>query len=92
MLSFRSLEPLLGVDPYNFGADVIGSEYLLEANFEVESLKVMKKVPNISSFSELLSKEDIKGMRNRVLMMAKFFEDMDELVSRFSQWLKLVEK
>ena len=90
LLSFRSLEPLLGVDPYNFGADVIGSEYLLEANFEVESLKVMKKSPECSSFfSELLSKEDIKGMRNRVLMMAKFFEDMDELVSRFSQWLKI---
>ena len=89
LLSFRALEPLLGVDPYNFGGNVIGSEYLLEANFDVKTLKVMKKSSECERFfSELLSKEEIKGMKNRVLMMAKFFEDMDDLVIKFSRWLK----
>lgn len=89
LLSFRSLEPLLGVDPYNFGEDVVGSEYLLEANFDVERLKVMKKSSECARFfSELLSREDKKGMRNRILMMIKFFEDMDNLLIKFSEWLK----
>ena len=90
LLSFRALEPLLGVDPYNFSQDVIGSEYLLEANFDINTLKVIKKSPECARFfTKLLSKEEIKGTRNRALMMLKFFEDMDNLVIKFSHWLKV---
>ena len=39
--------------------------------------------------TKLLSKEEIKGTRNRALMMLKFFEDMDNLVIKFSHWLKV---
>ena len=89
-MSFRALEPLLGVDPYNFSQDVIGSEYLLEANFDINTLKVIKKSPECARFfTKLLSKEEIKGTRNRALMMLKFFEDMDNLVIKFSNWLKV---
>ena len=89
LLSFRSLEPVLGVDPYNFGGEVIGSEYLNNEDVNIDELKVMKKSKTCNEFfNDLLNKEELVSMRKRIVMMMKFFEDMDCLITNFYKWLK----
>lgn len=89
LLSFRSLQALLGVDPYNFGGDVIGSEYLSDEKIDISTLKVVKKSESFNCFfKELLENEDLTKSRKRIVMMMKFFEDMDDLVLNFHKWLK----
>lgn len=89
LLSFRALDPVLGVDPYNFGGEVIGSEYLSDDDVNVEELKVISKSITFKEFfDELLKKEELVKHRKRILMMMKFFEDMDNLVINFQKWLK----
>lgn len=89
LLSFRALEPVLGVDPYNFGGEVIGSEYLREDDVSIEKLKVIHKSEVFKDFFyELLNKEEMGKLRNRIFMMMKFFEDMNDLIINFQKWLK----
>lgn len=89
LLSFRSLEPVLGVDPYNFGGEVIGSEYLNNEDVNIDELKVMKKSKTCNEFfNNLLNQEELVSMRKRIVMMMKFFEDMDNLIINFYKWLK----
>lgn len=89
LLSFRSLEPILGIDPYNFGGEVIGSEYLSDEVVDIESLKVQKDSQTFCTFFENLLKQDnLAKHRKRIEMMMKFFEDMDQLVNDFYLWLK----
>lgn len=89
LLSFRALEPVLGVDPYNFGGEVIGSEYLSDDDINVGELKVLSKSVTFKDFfNELLEEEKLAKHRKRILMMMKFFEDMDNLVINFHKWLK----
>lgn len=89
LLSFRALEPVLGVDPYNLGVEVVGSEYLDRGDIDAESLSVM----NISKtckefFLNLVNDESFSSNKKRILMMMKFFEDMYVLAQRFAHWLK----
>lgn len=89
LLSFRVLEPILGVDPYHFGGNVIGSEY----SPEVEAVPPRFEVMEISGacrsfFSGLLQDPGLEQLRSRCLMMAAFFEDMHRLIRKFSYWLK----
>lgn len=89
LLSFRALEPVLGVDPYNLGVEVVGSEYLDGGDIDADSLAVM----NISKtcrefFLNLIKDESFSSSKKRVLMMMKFFEDMYVLAQRFALWLK----
>ena len=89
LLSFRSLEPLLGVDPYNIGDDVIGSEYLDSKDIDSDSLVVMKRSNTCREFFSMLrKKEEMGSQKKRIQMMMKFFEDMCELVEKFALWLK----
>lgn len=89
ILSFRALEPVLGVDPYNFGGEVIGSEYLSDDDVSVEKLKVMHKSEVFKDFFyELLNKEEMVKLKSRIFMMMKFFEDMDDLIINFQKCLK----
>ena len=89
LLSFRSLEPVLGVDPYNFGGEVIGSEYLNNEDVNIDELKVMKKSKTWNEFfSSRVQQEEWGSMRKRIVMMMKFFEDMDDLIINFHKWLK----
>ena len=89
LLSFRALEPVLGVDPYNLGGEVIGSEYLREDDVSIEKLKVIHKSEVFKDFFyELLNKEEMGKLRNRIFMMMKFFEDMNDLIINFQKWLK----
>lgn len=89
LLSFRALEPVLGVDPYNFGGEVIGSEYLSDDDVSVEKLKVMHKSEVFKDFFyELLNKEEMVKLKSRIFMMMKFFEDMDDLIINFQKCLK----
>lgn len=89
LLSFRTLESILGVDPYNFGEDVIGSEYLDDEIPNVNKFKVK----NISKtyenyFNKMLSVVDKHLEQKRIIMMMKFFEDMYRVIDKFSVWLK----
>ena len=89
LLSFRSLEPVLGVDPYNFGEGVIGSEYLGDEEVDPDTLMVMKCSKTCKKFFErILKNETTSLMRKRTLMMMKFFEDMNLLAEKFNYWLK----
>lgn len=89
LLSFRALEPILGVDPYNFGENVIGSEYLDGAIPDVNVFKV-KNASNtyLSFFSKRLSNSSSNKDIKRIMMMMKFFEDMYCLIEKFSHWIK----
>ena len=89
LLSFRALEPILGVDPYNFGENVIGSEYLDGAIPDVNAFRV-KNVSStyLSFFSKMLSTSNSNKDLKRITMMMKFFEDMYCLIEKFSHWIK----
>jgi site-specific DNA-methyltransferase (cytosine-N4-specific) len=89
LLSFRALESILGVDPYNFGEGIIGSEYLDDEVPDVNQFMV-KNVSQtyVSYFSKLLSEAEKPLDQKRIVMMMKFFEDMYEVIGRFSIWLK----
>jgi tRNA G10 N-methylase Trm11/transcriptional regulator with XRE-family HTH domain len=89
LLSFRVLEPILGIDPYNFCEDVIGSEFLMDDAPDVSTFKVNKASATYNSyFYDLLKKNNSTVEQKRVLMMMKFFEDMYSTIERFSIWLK----
>lgn len=89
LLSFRTLEPILGVDPYNFGEGVIGSEYLDD---EIPNINKFL-VKNISKtyenyFDKILSAAGKSLEQKRIIIMMKFFEDMYRVIDKFSVWLK----
>jgi|GEM_PF-1835928 len=89
LLSFRALEPILGVDPYNFGEEVIGSEYLDKYAPDIKNFKVQEVSETyVSFFDLLLEKKSSYLEEKRILMMMKFFEDMYGVVSKFKEWLK----
>lgn len=89
LLSFRALEPLLGVDPYNIGTDIIGSEYLENKKIDVANLRVTNHSETFKSFFEkLLVESHSKLFSKRIMMMMQFFEDMDKLANNFYLWLR----
>lgn len=89
LLSFRALEPILGVDPYNFGDGIIGSEYLGDNLPDTKKFKVANASNTYKSyFNDMLKNATTKKDNNRIIMMMQFFEDMYEVVERFSCWLK----
>jgi len=87
LLSFRSLAPFLGQDPYEVGAGVIGSEYL-DAGAEAfdfpraERSKLYRRF-----FSEIDMVSLVNADQRRTAMMMKFFDDMALMGARFRQWL-----
>lgn len=89
LLSFRALESILGVDPYNFGEGIIGSEYLDDEIPDVNKF-IVKNISTTyeSYFNKLLSVADKRLDQKRIIMMMKFFEDMYGVIERFSVWLK----
>ena len=89
LLSFRALEPILGVDPYNFGDGIIGSEYLGDSLPDTEKFKVAGASKTYKSyFASIYNNANSKKEEKRIVMMMQFFEDMYEVVERFSRWLK----
>lgn len=89
LLSFRALESILGVDPYNFGEGIIGSEYLDDKVPDVNKFKVKNISTTYESyFNKLLSETDKLLDQKRIIMMMKFFEDMYGVIEKFSVWLK----
>jgi len=90
LLSFRVLESILGVDPYNFGEGIIGSEYL-DDNIPDENEFTVQNVSETyrNYFSKLLKNAEKLLDQKRIVMMMKFFEDMYGVVKKFSLWLKL---
>lgn len=89
LLSFRTLEAILGVDPYHFGKNVIGSEYLDDVTADVNHFQVKKaSITYVSFFSSMLLKNTCNKEQKRILMMMKFFEDMYCLIEKFSHWIK----
>lgn len=88
LLSFRALEPLLGVDPYNFGEGIIGSEYLDGMIPDIDSFFVSSASRTYNSyFSTLLDAADSSIQEKRIVMMMRFFEDMYAVIKRFDYWL-----
>lgn len=89
LLSFRVLEPILGVDPYNFGRGVIGSEYLEDAEVCIDSFQVKNASKSyVAFFDRMLSRNNASQDIKRITMMMKFFEDMYCLIECFSKWIK----
>lgn len=89
LLSFRVLEPLLGVDPYNFGGNVIGSEYINDMQALPAQFEVMEVSGTCRRFFEaMLRDSEQEPLRKRIFMMISFFEDMYRLIKKFDDWLK----
>lgn len=89
LLSFRALESILGVDPYNFGDGIIGSEYLDDDIPDTKAFKVNSASNTyVSYFSDLLHKAEKPLDKKRIIMMMKFFEDMYSVIEKFHSWIK----
>lgn len=89
LLSFRALESILGVDPYNFGEGIIGSEYLYDEIPDVNKFMVKNvSITYRNYFNKLLSAADKSLEQKRIIMMMNFFEDMCGVIKKFSVWLK----
>lgn len=89
LLSFRVLEPLLGIDPYKFNEGVIGSEYLSGEDVNVIEFNVSRYSPTYAEFFiPMLESAKSGNDERRVIMMMKFFEDMQNIISKFYIWLK----
>jgi tRNA G10 N-methylase Trm11/DNA-binding XRE family transcriptional regulator len=89
LLSFRALEPVLGIDPYNFGEGIIGSEYLDDIMPDINSFAIANASQTYRKyFHYLLENAETVMDKKRVMMMMRFFEDMYLVVKRFSVWLK----
>ncbi|WP_226655856.1 DNA methyltransferase [Guptibacillus hwajinpoensis] len=89
LLSYRSLEEFLGADPYKFGDEVIGSEYLPSeeptlSKFDVSDMSQTYK----DFFKQFLEQDLTKKIKVRVLMMMKFFDDMNNLAIKLQKWVK----
>lgn len=90
LLSFRVLEPLLGVDPYNAGTDIIGSEYLSSDTVVPNDKNVSQASPTYYRFfHELINNTEGQKDKKRTYMMMNFFEDIYIVISKFHSWLKL---
>lgn len=89
LLSFRVLEPILGVDPYNFGDGIIGSEYLGDYLPDVNTFNVVNASATYGSYFDAMLL-DVKSDKEekRIVMMMQFFEDMYKVIERFSRWLR----
>ena len=88
LLSFRALESILGVDPYNFGEGIIGSEYLDGNIPDIESFLVSSASCTYNSyFGALLDAANSAIEEKRIMMMMSFFEDMYTVIRRFDYWL-----
>ena len=90
LLSFRVLEPLINVDPYNFNEGVIGSEYLSDENIDIKAFNVTHCSPTYAAFFYKMLDNALPGKEERrVLMMMRFFEDMHTLIVKFHTWMKV---
>ncbi len=89
LLSFRALEPILGIDPYNFGEGIIGSEFLGDKLPDITVFNVVNISPTYKSYfkSTLINFHSGKD-KKRIFMMMQFFEDMYKVIEKFSRWLK----
>lgn len=88
LLSYRSLSAFLHTDPYEFGSKVIGSEYLPKDLPDISQFLVSKVSPTFRQFFKQTTFGDSKNHQIRVIMMMKFFEEMDLIISNFYKWLK----
>ncbi|WP_170110145.1 DNA (cytosine-5-)-methyltransferase [Peribacillus acanthi] len=89
LLSFKTLESILNVDPYEIGESVIGSEFLPKEVPTVKSFKSTNISATFNSFFEAIYDEtETKKTKTRTLMMMQFFDDMYDLAEKFKLWLK----
>jgi site-specific DNA-methyltransferase (cytosine-N4-specific) len=89
LLSYRSLGYFLKTDPYDFGSDVIGSEYLSKERIDPNKFSVSKISKTYRAFFDSLVPDSAnKNHQIRIGMMMKFFEDMSVVVSKFQEWVK----
>lgn len=90
LLSFRSMESILKVDPYQLGESVIGSEFLPKETPTLTTFKSSKVSETFNLFFETkYNEEEDKKTKTRILMMMQFFDDMYELAGKFYSWLKI---
>ena len=87
LLSYRSLEPILGHDVYAWNRDIIGSEYL-GADVPVVNHRAAQHSPSYRTFFEATQEHQSVNEAKRSSMMMQFFDDMTETSQRMSEWLK----
>ncbi|MEF3309607.1 DNA methyltransferase [Paenibacillus sp. GYB004] len=90
LLSYRVLAHFLGTDPYKFGDNVIGSEFLPKEAPNVSHFNVADlSTTYLNFFNSLLNGDLPKKLELRTYMMMKFFEDISIVTSRLGRWLKV---
>lgn len=87
LLSYRSLHGLLKHDPYEFSADIVGSEYLPASVSDKVGELSLPASPQMSKFFSSLGDVSPK-YRIRVKMMLQFFDDLYRCAALFRKWLK----
>ena len=87
LLSYRSLHRLLKHDPYEFSADIVGSEFLPAKVTHEVGASALPASPAMRNFFASLGTMP-KKYEIRVKMMLQFFDDMHRCGKLFHQWLK----
>ncbi|MBS0195450.1 MAG: helix-turn-helix domain-containing protein [Planctomycetes bacterium] len=89
LLSYRCLEPFLGVDPYDFGKHAIGSEYVHDGKPLSPDTTAWRTSPTLRKFfAPLIAGNAPRAILQRCEMMVQFFNDMSTLGSKFRAWLR----
>lgn len=89
LLSYRCLEPFLGVDPYEFGKHAIGSEYVHDGKPLSPDTTAWRTSPALRKFfTPLITSNAPRAILQRCEMMVQFFNDMSTLGSNFRDWLR----
>jgi transcriptional regulator with XRE-family HTH domain/tRNA G10 N-methylase Trm11 len=89
LLSYRSLQPILNYDVYNFDEKIIGSEYVKETNSTEPTWAASEYSKTfLKFFNEELVDEGTKKFAHRKNMMVHFFDDMVKVAGQFHTWLR----
>ena len=88
LLSFRCLEPFLSADPYETGTGVIGSEYLDRLEPAAAQYDNAAASPTFNDFFGSLLDAGEPKLKQRVLMMMRFFDHMGLVIGRLGQWVR----
>lgn len=89
LLSYRSLLPILGVDPYEKNEKVIGSEYLSSDELDIDNLRAEQISRTFRSFfsGQIMNEQTVQFVKRRDMMMF-FFEQMVNVADHFHEVLR----
>ena len=88
LLSYRSLQPILGYDPYSFNDKIIGAEYVKENGTTKANWLASDYSSNFKQFFQNEALEESAKILRRKDMMMHFFDDMVNVAKLFRNMIR----